>query len=120
MHRISDVSMLSEKIISPKHFSLDSFIDSGAMHVLSSEQPVELYLRCDKPALLQLLESPLSENQKISNCTDDNFEVQVTVQDSQDLRWWLLAQSPHLDIVEPIWLRQELTNTLKKAIERHQ
>ena len=120
MHRISDVSLLSEKTISSKDFSLDSFIDSGAMHVLSSEQPVELHLRCDKPALLQLVESPLSENQKISNVTDDNFEVQVTVPDSQDLRWWLLAQSPHLDIVEPVWLRLELSDTLKKAINRHQ
>lgn len=120
MHRISEVSLLPERIISPEDFSLDNFIDSGAMHVLSSSRPVELHLRCDKPALLQLLESPLSENQKISNVTDDNFEVQVTVPDSQDLRWWLLAQSRHLDILEPVWLRQELSDTLKKAIDRHQ
>lgn len=120
MHRISQVDVLQQSITKPDGFNLDLFIESGAMHVLNSTNPVELHIRCDKPMLMQLLESPLEDGQKVLNETDNNFDLLVTLPDSQDLRWWLLAQSPYLDIISPIWLKQEITDTLQKAINRYQ
>lgn len=120
MHRVSRAQALPDRIDKPGRFDLDGFIESGAMHVLRSQQSVDLQLRCDKPVLLHLLETPLAENQQVVNETETNFEVKVKLADSQDLRWWLLAQSPHIDIIEPAWLRQDISDTLTKALGRHQ
>lgn len=120
MHRVSRAQALPDRIDKPDGFDLDGFIDSGAMHVLRSQQSVDLHLRCDKPVLLHLLETPLAENQQVLNETETDFEVKVKLADSQDLRWWLLAQSPHIDIIEPAWLRQDISDTLTKALGRHQ
>lgn len=120
MHRMSSAQPLPDRIIKPEGFDLDAFIDSGAMHVLRSQNQIELHLRCDKPVLSHLLETQLVDNQQVVNESDTDFELKLTLADSQDLRWWLLAQSPHLDIIEPEWLKQELSDTLKVALKRHQ
>ena len=119
MHRVSSVQALPDRINKPQGFELHGFIDSGAMHVLRTQESVDLLLRCDKPVLSHLLETPLAENQQVVNETETNFEVRVKLADSQDLRWWLLAQSAHLDILKPKWLRNEISERLNSAWYRH-
>lgn len=118
MHRIKSVEVTDETIDKPVEFDLDEFIASGEMHVLRSDNPVKLKLFCDKPALAHLLESPLSEDQKVIEDEYYGFTIEVTVADSQDLRWWLLAQSKHLTIVEPESLKDEIRSSLQDAMNR--
>jgi predicted DNA-binding transcriptional regulator YafY len=49
---------------------------------------------------------------------DSTFEIAVTVGDTQDLRWWLTAQAVHCDILEPVWLREEIETTLTRGLDR--
>jgi hypothetical protein len=75
-------------------------------------------LRCDKPVLNHLIESPLGLDQVTEDIDDSTFEISVTVGDTQDLRWWLTAQAVHCDILEPGWLRQEIESTLDQGLGR--
>lgn len=118
MHRIKSVDVTDEVFNKPVGFDLDEFIASGEMHVLHSDNPVKLKLKCDKPALTHLLESPLSVDQKVIDEESDCFTIGATVADSQDLRWWLLAQAKHLTIVEPEHLKDEIKASLQEAINR--
>ena len=88
------------------------------MGILKSDKPVYLKLRCDKPILNHLIESPLGFEQIDTVIDVTTFEIAVTVGDTQDLRWWLTAQAVHCDILEPKWLKEEVGKTLEKGLER--
>lgn len=118
LHRATTGELVEEPSDRPEDFDLDLYIRSGAMGILKSDEPVYLKLRCDKPALNHLIESPLGFDQITNEIDDSTFEIAVTVGDTQDLRWWLTAQTVHCDILEPDWLRNEISKTLKLALER--
>lgn len=118
LHRATTGEIIEEAVERPDDFDLDLYIHSGAMGILKSDKPVFLKLRCDKPALNHLIESPLGLDQLVTEDDDQTFELSVTVGDTQDLRWWLTAQAVHCDILEPNWLREEITKTLEEGLER--
>ncbi|PSF05506.1 WYL domain-containing protein [Marinobacter fuscus] len=118
LHRASTGELLEEVSDRPDDFDLDLYIRSGAMGILKSAEPVYLKLRCDKPALNHLIEAPLGFDQITTEIDDTTFEIAVTVGDTQDLRWWLTAQAVHCDILEPRWLKEEITATLERGLAR--
>ncbi|MCK0163795.1 WYL domain-containing protein [Marinobacter sp. S6332] len=118
LHRATTGELVEQPTERPEDFDLDLYIHSGAMGILRSNEPVFLRLRCDKPALNHLIESPLGFDQLTTETDNDTFEISVTVGDTQDLRWWLSAQAAHCDILEPVWLRDEIEATLAAALER--
>lgn len=118
LHRASTGEVVEEPVVRPDDFDLDLYIRSGAMGILKSKEPVFLKLRCDKPALNHLIESPLGFDQLTTEIDDKTFEIAVTVGDTQDLRWWLTAQAVHCDILEPVWLKDEISKTLQAGLLR--
>ncbi|PCM45961.1 helix-turn-helix transcriptional regulator [Marinobacter sp. ANT_B65] len=118
LHRASTGELVEQPVERAEDFDLDLYIHSGAMGILRSNEPVFLRLRCDKPALNHLIESPLGFDQITSDVDDSTFEISVTVGDTQDLRWWLTAQAIHCDILDPQWLRDEIEETLTTGLER--
>ena len=118
LHRASAGELVEQPVERPEEFDLDLYIHSGAMGILKSNKPVFLHLKCDKPALNHLVESPLGFDQITRDIDDHAFEITVTVGDTQDLRWWLTAQATHCDILEPEWLRREIAGTLDKGLQR--
>jgi predicted DNA-binding transcriptional regulator YafY len=120
LHRATTGELVEEPVERPEDFDLDLYIPihSGAMGILKSREPIFLHLRCDKPALNHLMESPLGFDQVTKDIDQETFEITVTVGDTQDLRWWLTAQAVHCDIVKPDWLRQETASTLEQGLAR--
>jgi hypothetical protein len=118
LHRATTGELVEESVKRPEDFDLDLYIHSGAMGILKSREPIFLHLRCDKPALNQLMESPLGFDQVTKDIDEQTFEITVTVGDTEDLRWWLTAQAVHCDIVKPDWLRQETASTLAQGLAR--
>lgn len=118
LHRATAGELVEQPVARDEDFDLDLYIRSGAMGILKSNKPVFLRLRCDKPALNHLIESPLGFDQITSEIDDSTFEISVTVGDTQDLRWWLTAQAIHCDILEPEWLHSEIESTLEKGLKR--
>lgn len=118
LHRATTGELVEQPIERPEDFDLDLYIHSGAMSILKSDEPVFLRLRCDKPSLNHLIESPLGFDQLTVEINENVFEISVTVGDTQDLRWWLVAQATNCDILEPQWLRNEIESTVAKSLER--
>jgi len=118
LHRATTGELVEEPVERPEDFDLDLYIHSGAMGILKSDEPVYLQLRCDKPALNHLIESPLGFDQITTEIDDKTFEIGVTVGDTQDLRWWLTAQAVHCDILAPGWLKDEIARTLQRGLQR--
>ncbi len=120
LHRASGGKLVEKPLERPEDFDLDLYISSGAMGILHSRASIFLHLRCDKPVLKHLIESPLGFDQVTTDVDENTFEIRVTVGDTQDLRWWLTAQAVHCDILEPDWLREEISSTLEKGLSRTQ
>ncbi len=118
LHRATAGELVEKPVERPDDFDLDLYISSGAMGILHSHKPVFLHLRCDKPVLNHLIESPLGIDQVTTDTDEHSFEITVTVGDTQDLRWWLTAQAVHCDILEPEWLREETASTLEQGLMR--
>ncbi|WP_288944249.1 WYL domain-containing protein [uncultured Marinobacter sp.] len=118
LHRAETGELLETPVDRPEGFDLDLYIHSGAMGILRSQEPVCLHLRCDRPVLNHLLESPLGIDQQATHVDDYNFEIAVTVGDTQDLRWWLTAQAMHCDILQPLWLKEEIKAALSRGLDR--
>lgn len=120
LHRASSGRLLEAPVQVPAGFDLDEYIRGGAMGLLQSDLPVHLHLRCDRPVLNHLLEAPLGPDQQTLALDESSFEISVTLADTQDLRWWLVAQAEHCDILGPQWLRQETVAALRRGLERQQ
>ncbi len=118
LHRATGSELINEPLERPADFDLDKYIYSGAMGQLYSQDPVYLHLRCDKPFMTHLLESPMGLDQIVENHSKDSFDIRVTVGDTQDLRWWLVAQSSHLNILEPDYLRDVVVQSLEAGLHR--
>lgn len=115
LHRFFSVENLHQTF--DENFDIDAFIDSDEMHILQSTEKITVSLMCQKPIMNHLLETPLDQNQTVTNETDESFNISAVLSDTSDLRWWLIAQSAHIQILEPEWLKNEIINTLEQGIK---
>lgn len=114
LHRFSSVTRMTESF--NKSFDIDEFIAAGEMHVLQSKDEIKLEAVCKKPMMSHLLETPLNESQIITKESDHDFTIEISLKDSLDLRWWLIAQSANVAILSPQWLKAEIIKILKDGI----
>jgi predicted DNA-binding transcriptional regulator YafY len=76
----------------------------------SSGEPLRLVARLWKRAGLHLLETRLAADQVVEDEGDDHFRVTATVNDTAQLRWWLLSFGSKVEVLEPQGLREEMAN----------
>ena len=66
----------------------------------------------------ELEETKLSAGQKIKP-DGDWFRIEATVQDTWQLRWWLLSKAVDLTVLEPAELRSQIREHLNVAMEAY-
>ena len=91
LHRIKAVAILDEPAKAPEGFSLQDYIDKGAFGFGGSGKMVKLVLRMDKAAAKHLYETPLATDQTIEPDGAKHVIVRATVQDNEQLNWWILG-----------------------------
>lgn len=92
---------------------------------LKSEYGIETTLRTIQRDLSsgdiqRLVESPISNGQKIVHLPDGTFELIAMVDDTQQLRWWLKGYGERVEVLEPESLRQEFINLAKGYASMYQ
>jgi predicted DNA-binding transcriptional regulator YafY len=50
---------------------------------------------------------------------DGRVEVQVTIADSWELRWWLLGRGAQIEVLAPAELRAEMVDSIRAAAQRY-
>ncbi len=117
LHRMNAVKNTYETVKRPKGFSLKQFIEDGGMG-FGEATPINLVARISPMLARELEETKLSANQKIK--TDgDWFRIEATVQDTWQLRWWLLSKAVDLTVLEPAALRSQIREHLNVAMEAY-
>ena len=101
----------------PKGFSWKQFIDDGGMG-FGEATPINLVARVSPMLARELEETKLSAQQKIRP-DGDWFRIEATVQDTWQLRWWLLSKALDLIVEEPTELRTAMLQRLEAALEAY-
>lgn len=112
LHRIVSAEMLDMSSQCPDEFDLDTYILQGEMSFPTGGK-IQLSFELNEYAARQLRDCPLSADQRISETEGNNEDViiEATVQDSMELRWWLLSFGDEAKILEPLDLREWFKET---------
>ncbi|RJX75235.1 WYL domain-containing protein [Vibrio sinensis] len=96
-------------------FSLEKYVQQGEMGVTRSLDKLVIKLWVT-PVFAKILdETPLCEDQLIEP-KDDDFVVHARVDDTDELRHWLLSVCNHATVLEPLALREEIKETLRDSL----
>ncbi len=108
LHRFEWCEPLEERATLPEGFELENYVRSGAFEYLGTgNRTIALAALFDAQVAKHLEETPLSDDQRMITQEDGRVLVTATVNDSQQLRWWLLAFGPQVEVLRPEALRKE-------------
>jgi predicted DNA-binding transcriptional regulator YafY len=120
LHRIERARLLDDKVRTPSNFSLDRWLKEGAMG-FGGNGAIRMVAEFHDKAGLHLAESPLSDDQTVTplDAEGKSLRVTATVQDTEQLRWWLLGFGGAVEVLKPVSLRSDIAKRLRSAIERY-
>lgn len=118
VQRIQKAEQTNNKSITPEGFSLQKYLDSGALQFSNGNDIVFKMKLFSDEVVRSLTESPLSKDQRIEAC-DDGAVLVATVKDSWQIRWWILSYAELVEVLAPEDIRAELASRLAKAAARY-
>jgi len=118
VHRFEEARGLPTQCFKPKGFDLQDYVDSGAMQFGTHEKiKLEAWISEGLARLLQ--EAPISHDMLLV-AEDEGSRLTATVNDSWELKWWILSHAGSIQIQQPQGLRDEIQQRLKAALELHE
>jgi len=117
LHRMHAATVMDIPCAVPDGFDLDSYIASGELNFSVGDE-INLKAWISEDMAVHLQERPLHSNQLISRPDDGRILLNVTVQDTNELRWWLLGFGDQVEILAPEGLRSDfhtIANNMAKA-----
>jgi predicted DNA-binding transcriptional regulator YafY len=106
VHRVHCAEVLEAPVIVPAGFDLDRYILDGGFSYPVGE-PIHLEAVFNHGADFHLHDTPLSADQVIAELDHERVLVRATVQDTAELRWWLLGFGELVEVLAPADLREE-------------
>lgn len=107
LHRIVSAEKLYEPARRLPGFSIDKFIASGEMGVVTGE-PITLKTIFKRKAGEHLYETRICNKQTLVELEDGSLELTATVPETMELLWWLLGFGDGVEVIEPPHLRAQL------------
>jgi predicted DNA-binding transcriptional regulator YafY len=116
VRRAEPVDAPSQK---PDGFNLDAFLHSGELDVPLGPEPVALRFRIRAEAGGFLFDSRFAEDQRVTAQSADWLLVEGTVPSTRELRRWLLGFAPHIEVLDPPALREEIRLAAAGLMKNH-
>lgn len=120
LHRFQTAERLDEAAIRPESFNLQDYISKQHQFAYPlGDSPITLQALFEPSAVLHLYETPLAENQTLTEQDDGRVLLQASVWDSRELRWWLAGLGSQVEVVGPGELREYFIRENKLLIKRY-
>jgi predicted DNA-binding transcriptional regulator YafY len=117
VHRLAATRLLPEPRRQPDGFEFQRYATEASS--FDANGTIRLVIRLEAPAAEHLRETPLSNDQTWALQSDDRVEITATVEDTAQLRWWLLAFGSQLEVMKPGGYRNQFANELRLAAGRY-
>ncbi len=114
LHRFRGASSTDKRRRTPKGFSLEKYLQAGAFDYPKTKSYVDLKALFNSDTAVHLEETPLSANQHLTEKKDGQVLLEAHVQDTAQLRWWLLGFGDRAEVLGPPELREEIEITVRK------
>lgn len=119
VHRFETVERLLDPIAIPPGFDLDRELEKGMAQFGDWGDPMTIQLRCHPDLAFHLGETPLATDQRMSEAGEGYMHVTATVNNTWQLRWWLLSQGAKVQVLAPEWLVKEIAEELASAAKAY-
>lgn len=110
LHRVESAECLTDAAKTIPNFDLDEYVETSFQYPASPGH-LALRLRVQPAVAAHLTERPLGKDQSIKAGDDSWHTVEVTVQDSAEIRWWILGFGDQIVVDAPAALRAEFVST---------
>lgn len=109
LHRMSNIKTLSTPAAVIDGFDFERYIHEERAFEFPCGRQITLELKVDDWLARHLEERRLSADQKIRPLADgESFRVAATLQNTEQLFWWLRSLGPSLEVLKPLSLRKQM------------
>ncbi|WP_019895106.1 helix-turn-helix transcriptional regulator [Hydrogenovibrio halophilus] len=120
LHRFRGVELSENPVNELDGFDLDDYVRQGHFeYVVEQEEWITLQLKISAGLYPHLVESRLSTDQVIEQREGDYF-LKASVQNTNQLRWWLMGLGAEVEVLQPNALRSELIKNSQKLSSIYQ
>jgi predicted DNA-binding transcriptional regulator YafY len=113
LHRMRSAEKLATRAIPLDGFNLDEYLAAGEFEIPLSEKPMRVKLRMQAFLARQVEEVPIAKDQQAKVDGPDWKLITATVNDTLQLRWWILSLGNEIEVMAPKRLRKEIEQMLK-------
>ena len=121
LHRMESATILPESVNVPADFTLKSYLEKGEFSYPTGEGKIHLKALFDKEEAVYLFETRFPGELTLEETEDDMVLLEAEIEDSYQLRRWLLSFGAGVEILEPESLHdefREMANNLRKLYMR--
>lgn len=114
LHRFHSAKATWHNLEVPDDFDINSNEARRSLISQRSEHPARLKLRISQALYERLDENALTTDQQLQATADGWWLMTGSLHLSQGLDLWLLSQGEHLEVLEPIDLREQIATSAKR------
>jgi predicted DNA-binding transcriptional regulator YafY len=119
LHRVQRAEVLEAPAMVPEGFDLDRYIQAGEFSYPVGE-PIRLEAVFSHGAAFHLHDAPLSADQVVTELDRERVLLRATVENTAELRWWLLGFGELVEVLAPADLRREFRERAAALAARYQ
>jgi len=100
-------------------FSVEDYVATGAFGLPLDSKPIELQARVTKEVAWMLSETPVSEQQTLSEADEQGWCVLTAqVPNDQQTQWWLQSFGANIEVLAPQTWRDAILHQAKTIVAR--
>jgi Predicted transcriptional regulator len=120
LHRFDTATLLDQPARQIEGFNLTSYVkEQKEFEYPEGSEKLKLVARFSQNAAHHLEETPLADDQRTKRVDGGEVELCATVQDTAQLRWWLLGFGDQVEVLKPKALRREMAATASGMAKRY-
>lgn len=117
LHRMEKAELSLKRAREKGGFQLAEYLAGEAFSYPSGAGKIRLRVLFNAETGIHLAESRLSEDHRSVVWGDGRVLVEATVEDTEELRWWLQGFGSRVEVLEPKGLRQKFRQEAERLIE---
>lgn len=116
LDRISEIE--TDKSIPFKEFDFDPLLHyRNTFGIMVQNEPVKIVLRFKRKQGLYILSQPVHSSQEVLGETNEHTDIGLTMDINYELLSLILSWGPEVEVLEPLTLRNEINERVRKMIQ---